>query len=46
MAGVPGRKSLIWIAAEVFLRPTGDDNHRNNDQAEVDDVANLLGEAT
>ena len=44
MAGVPGRKSLIWIASS-FPLIYGDDNHRNNDQAEVDDVANLLGEA-
>jgi VWFA-related protein len=45
MAGVPGRKSLIWIASSFPLTFGNDANRRTDDQAEVDNISNLLSDA-
>lgn len=45
MAGVPGRKSLIWIASSFPLTYGGDPNRRTDEQAEVDNIQNLLSDA-
>jgi VWFA-related protein len=45
MAGIPGRKSLIWIASSFPLAYGDDPNHRAEEQAEVDNIASLLGDA-
>ena len=44
MDGVPGRKSLIWITSS-FPLIYGDASHRNNDEAELNNMANILGDA-
>lgn len=44
MDGVPGRKSLIWIASSFPLN-YGDADHRNNDQADVNRIADVLADA-
>lgn len=44
MDGVPGRKSLIWVASSFPLN-YGDVSHRSNDEADVNRVANVLGDA-
>ena len=45
MAGVPGRKSLIWIASSFPLTYGDDPNRRTDEQAEVDNIQNLLSDA-
>ncbi len=45
MAGVPGRKSLIWVASSFPLTYGDDANRRTDSQAEVDNIQNLLSDA-
>ena len=45
MAGVPGRKSLIWIASSFPLTYGDDANRRSDGQSEVDNIANILSDA-
>ncbi len=42
--GVPGRKSLIWIASSFPLN-FGDSSHRVNDEADINKMANVLSDA-
>lgn len=43
MAGVPGRKSLIWITSSFPLTYGDDPNRRTESEAEVNNIASLLG---
>jgi VWFA-related protein len=45
MAGVPGRKSLIWITSSFPLTYGDDPNHQAESNAEVNGIATLLGDA-
>ena len=45
MAGVPGRKSLIWITSSFPLTYGDDPNHQAESSAEVNGIATLLGDA-
>ena len=45
MDGVPGRKSLIWITSSFPLTYGNDASRRNNDEAEVNNIASILSEA-
>jgi len=44
MAGVPGRKSLIWITSSFPLTYGDDSNRRAESEAEVNNIANLLSD--
>lgn len=44
MAGVPGRKSLIWITSSFPLTYGDDANRRTESEGEVNNIANLLGD--
>lgn len=44
MAGVPGRKSLIWITSSFPLTYGDDANRQSESQAEVNNIANLLSD--
>jgi VWFA-related protein len=45
MAGIPGRKSLIWITSSFPLTYGDDPSRQTESQAEVSNIANLLSDA-
>lgn len=45
MDGVPGRKTLIWITSDFPLTYGSDINRGTDSEAEINNVANVLGEA-